>query len=49
MAEIVNHCASCGREIPPEEEFCSECLTKGLEACPKCGKVICECDIGEGD
>lgn len=48
MAETANHCAICGRVIEPEEEFCEECA-RNLEPCPECGKVICECEVGEGD
>jgi len=51
MGEVINHCASCGKEIEPEEEFCEECVekVKDLEPCPDCGRVICQCEIGSGE
>ena len=49
MDGIVNHCAICGAEIEPEEEFCEECLASSQEPCPECGKVICECEVAAED
>jgi predicted amidophosphoribosyltransferase len=50
MTEVINHCAICGKEIEPEEEYCAECgADKDHEVCPKCGKAICECEVGAGD
>ncbi len=48
MEKAVNHCAECGREIEPEEQFCAECAER-REPCPACGKVICECEVAGGD
>ena len=49
--DVTNHCAICGTEIAPEEEYCENCrANQRLEPCPVCGKVICECEVGgEGD
>jgi len=45
-----NTCAICGAEIEPEEEFCRECLSeKEFVRCPICGKIVCECETGDGD
>jgi hypothetical protein len=49
MAGVINHCAICGREIEPEEQFCADCASQKLEPCPECGKLICECEAGPGD
>jgi len=46
--QVLNHCASCGKPIEPEEQFCPECATH-QEACAVCGKVICECEVPGGD
>jgi len=47
----MNHCALCGAEIEPEEEFCERCKEeKDLVKCPICGKIFCECEVGgEGE
>ena len=49
MPDVVNHCAECGKEIEPEEEYWAECAAQQIEPCPKCGKIICECEAGQGD
>ena len=46
MPEMINHCAECGKEIEPENEYCFECAMNLLERCPECGKIICECEAG---
>ncbi len=32
------HCVSCGFENQPESQFCEECGTKLVRACPSCGR-----------
>jgi hypothetical protein len=48
---VINHCAICGEEIEPEDEYCCKCLREkdNLDYCPCCGKIICECEVGVGD
>ncbi len=46
MGQIENHCAACGKVIPPELEYCKECAKSELEPCPTCGNVICDCEVG---
>ena len=48
---VINHCALCGEEVEPEDEYCSLCLQEldKLEPCPCCGQIICNCEAGCGD
>jgi predicted amidophosphoribosyltransferase len=48
---VINHCALCGIEVEPEDEYCCKCLREvnNLEHCPCCGEIICNCETGCGD
>lgn len=48
---VINHCALCGVEVEPEDEYCCQCLQEldKLEPCPCCGQIICNCEAGCGD
>jgi hypothetical protein len=48
---VINHCALCGVEVEPEDEYCCQCLREinNLDHCPCCGQIICNCEVGDGD